>query len=142
MRITDTLFINESEIIESFIRSSGPGGQNVNKVASAVQLRFNVLMSPSLTEEIRLRLMSLAGHRLTKEGVLIITAQRFRTQDLNRQDARARLFELICRALFQPKKRIPTTVSKAAKKRRLEKKAKVSETKQLRRPIKKILGDD
>lgn len=142
MRVTDTLFINESEIIETFVRSSGPGGQNVNKVASAVQLRFNVLNSPSLSDEIRGRLMALAGHRLTKEGVIIITAQRFRTQELNRQDARTRLLDLIRRALLQPKKRIPTTVSKRTKERRLDEKAKASETKRLRRVGKNLTEGD
>ena len=137
MQITDTLTIDDSELEESFVRASGPGGQNVNKVSSAVQLRFDVLNSPSLTDDIRHRLMQLARGRLTKDGVLIIIAQRFRTQDLNRQDARERLADLIRQALHVPKKRIPTRVSKGVKQRRLDEKSKASQTKRLRQQVKR-----
>src|SRR5207248_3700695 len=95
IRITDDISLDEREIDESFIRSSGPGGQNVNKLSTAVQLRFDVRRSPALRHDVRERLERLAGRRLTREGVIIITAQRFRTQERNRQDARDRLFELI-----------------------------------------------
>jgi len=123
MQITPTLFIDEKEINESFIRASGPGGQNVNKVATAVQLRFDIAHSPSLSEEVRVRLLTLARSYLTKEGVLIITAQRYRTQDQNRQDARKRLANLILTATFSPKKRVPTKPSQASKEARLSTKA-------------------
>src|SRR5881394_4178498 len=98
IRITDQISIDESELEESFVRSSGPGGQNVNKLSTAVQLRFDVRHSPSLPNDVRARLERLAGRRLTREGVLIITAQRHRTQERNREDARERLFDLIGRA--------------------------------------------
>lgn len=140
MRITDTLFINESELIETFTRATGPGGQNVNKVATAVQLRFDVLHSPSLPADIRERLLLLARHRLTKEGILIITAQRFRTQEQNRQDARNRLTELIHRALYVPKERVPTKPSKSAKEKRLQEKAKRGHIKRQRQTIKEELS--
>lgn len=136
MRITDTLYLNEGEILETFIRSTGPGGQNVNKVASAVQLRFNVLTSPSLPEDVRQRLLILARNRITKEGILVLTAQRFRTQEQNRQDARERLATIIHRALEKPKKRLPTRPPKFSQEERLKKKAKQSRLKRLRQAIK------
>ncbi len=102
IRITDRITIDERELEESFIRASGPGGQNVNKLASAVQLRFDVRRSPSLPEDARARLERLAGKRLTREGVLVITAQRHRTQERNRQDALDRLVDLIRRAAVPP----------------------------------------
>src|SRR5262245_10128155 len=108
IRITDEIAIAEWELSESFVRASGPGGQNVNKLATAVQLRFDVRNSPSLPEDVRARLMRLAGRRLTQEGVLVLTAQRFRTQERNRDDARARLVELIRQAAPRPKPRRPT----------------------------------
>src|SRR3954469_6320644 len=108
IRITDQIAIDEREIEESFIRSSGPGGQNVNKLATAVQLRFDVRGSPSLPSDVRTRLERLAGRRLTGEGVLVITAQRHRTQERNRQDALDRLIELIRTAAVAPKPRRPT----------------------------------
>jgi ribosome-associated protein len=108
LRITDQIAIDEREIEEQFVRSSGPGGQNVNKLETAVQLRFDVQHSPSLPEGVRLRLERLAGRRLTKEGVLVIIAQRHRTQERNRADAMDRLVELIREAAVVPKRRLET----------------------------------
>ena len=122
IEVTPTIAIPEGEVEEQFVRSPGPGGQNVNKVATSVQLRFDVANSPSLPEDVRQRLMKLAGRRLTSEGVLIITARRFRTQERNRQDARERLAALIRKATERPKRRRPTKPSRAAKARRLEEK--------------------
>src|SRR5499433_2782385 len=102
IRITDRIAIEESELVESFIRASGPGGQNVNKLSTAVQLRFDVRRSPALTDEVRARLERLAGRRLTRDGVLVITAQRHRTQERNRADALDRLVELIEQASIVP----------------------------------------
>ena len=135
IQITDTIAIEESEIREEFIRASGPGGQNVNKVATAVQLRFDVSNSPSLPEDVRARLARLAGSRLTEEGVLIINARRFRSQDRNRQDAIERLVELIRRAAEKPKVRRKTRPSRASKARRLESKRRQAEKKRLRRSL-------
>src|SRR6266853_772343 len=122
IRINDHIAIDDSEVSESFIRASGPGGQNVNKLATAVQLRFDVRHSPSLPHEVRARLERLAGKRLTRDGVLVITAQRHRTQERNRQDARARLIELIRRAAVAPRPRRPTKPSAPARERRLQSK--------------------
>ncbi len=124
--------IDESELSETFIHASGPGGQNVNKVASAVQLRFDVLHSPSLSDEVRVRLMRLAGHRLTKDGVLVITAREFRDQQRNRAAARERLFELVARAAERPVPRKPTKPTKASKHRRLDSKTRHSRLKKAR----------
>ena len=132
--INDDLTLDEEEIAESFIRASGPGGQNVNKVASAVQLRFDVRRSPSLPEAIKARLMRLAGHQLTQEGVIVITAQRFRSQERNREDARARLVALIRRAAEPPKLRRATRPSAAQREERLAAKARRAAVKQRRRP--------
>jgi ribosome-associated protein len=126
IRITPAIAINESEISERFVRSSGPGGQNVNKVASAVQLRFDARYSPSLPEGVRQRLARLAGRRLTHEGVLVITAQRHRTQEANRRDALDRLVELIRRAAEPPVPRRPTKPTAASRRRRLEAKSRRS----------------
>jgi len=120
IRINDHIAIDDSEVSESFIRASGPGGQNVNKLATAVQLRFDVRHSPSLPHEVRARLERLAGRRLTRDGVLVITAQRHRTQERNRDDALARLIELIRAAAVRPTPRRPTRPTLGSKVRRLE----------------------
>jgi len=117
--ITDQIVFDEREIDESFIRASGPGGQNVNKVASAVQLRFDIRRSGSLPEAVRGRLERLGGHRVSQEGVLIVTAQRYRSQERNRADALDRLVALIRRAATPPRPRRPTRPSAAARERRL-----------------------
>lgn len=140
IQITDSIFINENEIQEEFIRSSGPGGQNVNKVATAVQLRFDVRRSPSLTEEVRERLWKLAGSRINENGELIISARRFRSQLKNREDALQRLIELIRKAAHKPKARRKKRPSLYSKWQRLELKRKRSEVKQQRRYIPR--GDD
>jgi ribosome-associated protein len=133
IHVTQSIAIDESEIQEDFVRSSGPGGQNVNKVATAVQLRFNVARSASLPEEVRERLIRLAGRRITEQGDLIIDARRFRTQDRNRQDARERLVALIRKASVRPKPRIKTHPTTSSKKRRLEEKRHRSDIKHMRR---------
>jgi ribosome-associated protein len=132
LRVTSNISLLESELEEHFILSSGAGGQNVNKVASAVQLRFDVLHSPSLPDDVRVRLLRLAGHRLTKDGVIIVTARESRDQVRNRQIARERLAELIRRAAFVPKKRKATRPTKASKERRIESKKRNARTKQQR----------
>ncbi len=127
------LFLDDSEIEESFVRASGPGGQNVNKVSSAVQLRFDLSGSRSLPVDLRERLARLAGRRLTRDGVIVIIAQRHRTQERNRQDALDRLVTLIRRAAVPPTPRRPTKPSRAAKERRLEAKARRAAIKEKRR---------
>ena len=130
--VTRSIAIDSEEIEESFTRSSGPGGQSVNTTDSAVMLRFDVRNSPSLPEEVKARLQRLAGKRLTLDGVLIITAQRHRTQERNRAAALERLLELIREATRRPKPRRPTRPTLASKKRRLESKSKRSEVKRNR----------
>src|SRR5215218_7569714 len=132
LRVTERISIDERELEESFIRSSGPGGQNVNKLATAVQLRFDVRHSPSLPEDTRQRLERLAGRRLSRDGVLVITAQRHRTQERNRQDALERLLDLIRRAAVAPVPRRPTRPTLASKRRRLEAKSRRAVIKSLR----------
>lgn len=129
------VLIDEKEIEERFIRASGPGGQNVNKVASAVQLRFDAARSRALTDATRMRLIKLAGARATKEGVIIIEASRFRDQARNREDARARLSALIEKASTPPKKRVATKVSYSQKRKRREDKARRSEVKRGRSSV-------
>jgi len=120
IRVTDLIAIDEGELEERFIRASGPGGQNVNKLASAVQLRFDVRRSPSLPPPVRARVEKLAGRRLTRDGVLVITAQRHRTQERNRQDALDRLIALIALAAVAPRPRRPTKPTAGSRERRLE----------------------
>lgn len=130
--VTNSISLDEREIQESFVRASGPGGQNVNKLATAVQLRFDVERSPALPEGVRARLKTLAGRRLTQDGVLLISAQRHRTQERNRQDALERLIDLIRRAATPPVPRRPTRPTLASKRRRLEAKSRRAGIKSLR----------
>jgi len=132
IRITDAIALDEDELEERFIRASGPGGQNVNKLSSAVQLRFDVRHSPSLPDDVRERLERLAGNRLTRAGVLVITAQRHRTQERNRADALDRLRDLIRRAAIVPTPRRPTRPTAGSRERRLESKKQRSRIKNLR----------
>ena len=132
IQITRSIFLDERELDESFVRASGPGGQNVNKVSTAVELRWNVALSPALTEPVRARLMKLAGRRLTLDGVLIIQADQFRSQDRNRQDALDRLIALVREAAIAPIPRRPTRPTLGSKKRRLESKGKRADLKKLR----------
>lgn len=132
IEITPTISIDESEIEEVFLRASGPGGQKVNKTESAVQLRFDARHCRALTNAVFLRLKTLAGRRMTASGHLVITAKQFRTQELNRKDAVARLVEIIQEAVKPPKHRRPTKPTKASKRRRLESKKRTSSVKQAR----------
>ena len=131
--ITPSLHIDESEFQLSFVRGSGPGGQNINKVATTVQLRFDIQNSPSLHDDVKQRLIRIGGSRVTAEGVLVIEAGRFRTQEQNREDAIQRLAALVRKALFVPKPRKPTRPSKAAKAARVDAKKKRGEIKRIRR---------
>lgn len=133
LKITSEIVLAESEIEEKFVHATGPGGQNVNKVATAVQLRFDVAHSSALPQAVRERLLRLAAKRITAEGFLVIDAHRFRTQEQNREDARQRLIALIQKAAVAPKPRRPTKPTAASKERRLEGKRRQSQLKRLRR---------
>jgi len=133
LQITPRLGIDDSELEESFIAASGPGGQNVNKVATAVQLRFNLAKNETLPDGVKARIQVLAGRRLSNDGVIVITANRFRTQLQNRADAQERLFEMVRAAAVAPVYRKPTRPTKASKTRRLEAKSQRADTKRLRR---------
>jgi ribosome-associated protein len=130
--VTPSIAIDEKELIESFVRASGSGGQNVNKVSTAVELRFDARRSPSLPNDVAVRLQRLAGSRLTRDGVIVIFAQRHRTQEMNRADARERLMTLIRAAAVPPKQRRPTTPAASAKQERLKAKTRRSVIKNLR----------
>ena len=132
IRVAPRIEIDERELQESFVRASGPGGQNVNKVETAVQLRFDAAASPGLPDDVKERLRGIAGSRMTSEGVVIIVAQRFRTQDRNREDARERLFELLRKAAVRPLARRPTRPTLGSQKRRLEGKSHRAGIKKLR----------
>ena len=133
--ITDRISISEKEIQEEFVRSSGPGGQNVNKVSTAVQLRFDVVNSPSLPKDVKLRLTKIAGKKMTDGGILIIDSREHRTQNRNREQALDRLVELIKKALEKPKRRIKTKPTRAAKEKRLQGKKYRSAVKTLRKGV-------
>ena len=135
IRVTPTISIDDGQITLDYIGSSGPGGQSVNKVASAAQLRFNVASSPSLPEDVRLRLIRLARRRINRHGELVITARRYRRQDRNREDAIERLVALIRKAAVRPRVRKKIKPTAAARRKRLESKRQRGETKRRRKPL-------
>jgi ribosome-associated protein len=135
IRLTDRIAIDEREITEVFVRAGGPGGQNVNKLATAVQLRFNAARSPGLDDPLRARLRRIAGRRMTADGTIVITARRFRTQERNRQDALQRLTELLRRAAAPGKRRLPTRPTAASRLRDREAKAARTAKKRLRQSV-------
>ena len=134
IRITDTIAIDESELEESFVRSSGPGGQNVNKLSTAVQLRFDIRRSLNLPSDVRERAERLAGRRLTKDGVIVLIAQRHRTQERNRADAQERLVTLLPEAAVRPTPRRATRPTRASRERRIDTKKRRGDVKRLRKP--------
>lgn len=133
--VTNSIQIDENELNLKFVRATGPGGQNVNKVSTAVQLRFDVRHSPSLPADVRARLVRLAGNRITQDGVLLIEARQFRTQERNREDAVDRLLDLIRQATVKPKPRRKTKPTRASKERRIEGKKQRSQTKNMRKAV-------
>ena len=138
IHVTDQISLSETELKWHFVRASGPGGQNVNKVSSAVELRFDIAHTGHLPSEVKTRLRRLAGSRMTGDGILVIQARRFRSQARNRDDALQRLIDLVSAASISPKQRKPTAPSKAAKKRRLEAKKTRAATKQLRGAVREF----
>ena len=142
IHISDTIILNENEVQLDFIRASGPGGQNVNKVSSAVQLRFNVAETTAFNDPIRERLIKIAGKRMTSDGILIIKAQRYRSQEQNRQDAVDRLVEMIQKAIEVPRHRRATRPTAASKKRRLATKHRRGDLKRRRKVVRQTGDDD